>query len=78
MITMAKNKEFIVGMFLAILMIVGTLATIGLIKLGIAALLENIGIQSEALQYIVIIALVIIIFVIMGVSAKKTLKKLIS
>jgi hypothetical protein len=72
------NKAFIMGIILSLLLIAAGFAVFGLVKLGANALLTSIGIQAEALQYVLIIVIVLAVLILSGLPFKKALKKLLN
>lgn len=74
---MSQSKSFIISILLSVLLLAGGFAVYGLVKLGVAAGLSSIGITSEALQFIIIIVVVILALMFTGVGFRKALKRLL-
>lgn len=74
---MVTNKQYVTGLFLAVLAVIGSISVVGLVKIGLTNLLLRFGIVSEAAQYGIIILSVIIIYtLVFGYGYKKAINKI--
>lgn len=71
------KRKFYVQASIYMLGIVAAYALFSLVRIGFESLLIKLGVESEALQYLLIIAIVVILFLLLGLGFKKTMRTIV-
>ncbi len=74
---MSMNKgRWYIKLLMSLLVVLGGWSLISLVRIGLLSALSNLGLTQEWMQHIAIVLIVLMLFTILGLSFKNSLKKL--
>jgi len=73
--SMNKGRWYI-KLLMSLLVILGGWSLVSLVRLGLLNALSTVGLTQEWMQHVAIIILVLVLFTILGLSFKNSLKKM--